>query len=311
MSRSTTRCQKPSSSKEASTSTMRIAVGIATRGRPLILAGTIANLQAQTRQPDTIVVAYAHPDDIADAPSQFPYVRFLQSELGLTRQRNAILRALASEDVITFLDDDFYLHRDYLSTLEQVFRTQPQVVMATGKILADGINGPGLTPAEAKAIIARAQASVDDQVLTARFNAYGCNMSVRMQPVRDHRLCFDENLPLYGWYEDVDFSRQLAPYGDIVGIEGAYGVHLGIKVGRQAGFKLGYSQVANPVYLARKRAVPWRYAIASMLSRSAKNLVRSAVPEPFVDRRGRLKGNLRAWRELLDGTIAPCRILQF
>ena len=42
----------------------RLVVGIATRGRPTILAETIAFLAKQERQPDKIFVAYAEPVDI-------------------------------------------------------------------------------------------------------------------------------------------------------------------------------------------------------------------------------------------------------
>jgi GT2 family glycosyltransferase len=289
---------------------LRLAVGIATRGRPSILAETIGDLETQSRPPDSIWVAYADSADIGDIPVRFPRVRLIQTRLGLTAQRNAILNALTDEDVLTFLDDDFFLHRDYLAATEDVLINHPQVVATTGKLLADGINGYGLTVSRAKRIITTARGLRSVEKLTSVFNAYGCNMSLRMKPIRAYNLRFDENLPLYGWYEDVEFSRQLARYGDIVRVGNAYGVHLGVKSGRQSGVRLGYSQVANPVYLARKRSVGWEYAVASMVSRSMKNLVRSAAPEPFVDRLGRLQGNLKGWRELIEGTISPTRILE-
>ena len=86
------------------------------------------------------------------------------------------------------------------------------------------------------------------------FNGYGCNMAVRSAVVRRHRLRFDERLPLYAWQEDVDFSRRLAPHGAILQLEGARGVHLGVKQGRSPGVQLGYAQVVNPLYLVRKQA---------------------------------------------------------
>jgi GT2 family glycosyltransferase len=288
---------------------MRLAIGIATRGRPAILAETIADIEQQRRRPDSIVVSYADAKDIGDAAERFPYVRFIQSAAGLTRQRNLILDELEGYDIVTFLDDDFYMHREHLSLVEQVFVSNPSVAVATGKVLADGAQGPGLTASDAKRIIAKRRDSRRKRKLTFRFNAYGCNMSLRMKPIRDHQLRFDENLPLYGWYEDVEFSRQLAAYGKVVRIEDAYGVHLGAKSGRQSGLRLGYSQVANPFYLARKCSVSWLYAVASMTSRSMKNLVLSVKPEYYVDRRGRLRGNLRAWRDMWSGSISPTRIL--
>jgi GT2 family glycosyltransferase len=301
---------RPEAVAPHSSPSVRLAIGIATRGRPSILAETLAEIYMQTRQPDRIVVAYADPSDVNDLPNQFPEISFLLSQPGLTRQRNTVLKEVSDEDVVVFLDDDFFMKKNYLAIMEQVFLLRPDVVVATGKLLADGINGPGLTVAEARSIIAAPVAPQEKRTLSSAFNAYGCNMSLRLAPIRSHQLRFDENLPLYGWYEDVDFSRQLARYGAVVRVENAYGVHLGAKSGRQSGVRLGYSQVANPVYLARKRSVPWRFAIASMMSRSLKNLVKSTNPEPFVDRRGRLQGNLRAWRELLSGTISPTRINQ-
>jgi len=295
---------------EETSSSIRLAIGIATRGRASILAETIADLQLQSRQPDRVLVAYTDQADIGDAPNRFPHVGFIRSEPGLTRQRNTILDALVDEDIVTFLDDDFFLSKNYLAIMEQIFILRPDVVVATGKLLADGINGPGLTASEARAIIATPITLQTKRTLSSTFNAYGCNMSLRMRSIRAHNLRFDENLPLYGWYEDVDFSRQLARHGQVVRVGNAFGVHLGTKSGRQSGIRLGYSQVANPLYLARKRTVPWRFAVASMMSRSLKNLVKSTNPEPFIDRRGRLQGNLRAWRELISGTISPTRVLQ-
>jgi hypothetical protein len=46
----------------------RLAVGIPTRGRPAILAETIAFLGKQERQPDQVLVAFADLVDIGDAP---------------------------------------------------------------------------------------------------------------------------------------------------------------------------------------------------------------------------------------------------
>ena len=40
------------------------------------------------------------------------------------------------------------------------------------------------------------------------------------------------------------------------------------------------------------------------------NLVRSLWPEPHIDRRGRLRGNVLALRHLLTGRIEPEHILE-
>lgn len=301
-------------SQERCAAPLRMAIGIATRGRPEVLIETLAGLRSQTLSPVAVLVAYPQPADVGAAPDLFPEVNFLQSKPGLTSQRNAILQALPPADAILFLDDDFCLGNDYLKLMQRVFAAHPEIVVITGQVVADGINGPGLTMAEARDILNGsdhyAAAGEQEAAPVPVFNAYGCNMGLRLEPIRSHNLRFNEELPLYGWYEDVEFSRQMARFGEVVRLPGALGVHLGVKGGRQSGTRLGYSQVANPVYLARRRSVPWTYAIASMLSRSLKNLVRSAWPEPFVDRRGRFKGNLHAWWDLARGTIHPMRAMQ-
>jgi hypothetical protein len=40
------------------------------------------------------------------------------------------------------------------------------------------------------------------------------------------------------------------------------------------------------------------------------NLVRSVWPEPYIDRRGRLRGNILALRDLVRGGMIPERILE-
>jgi GT2 family glycosyltransferase len=288
----------------------RLVVGIATHGRPAILAETIAFLANQVRQPDKILVAYAEPADIADAPERFPHVTFIPAELGLTRQRNAILAFAAGSDILLFIDDDFYLDPRYLQVTERFFLANPDVVASTGQVLADDVKGPGLTVAQAKSIVAAGTGAQGEQRITPAFFTYGCNMCLRCAPIREHSLRFDETLPLYGWYEDWDFSRRLAAFGSIVHISNACGVHLSVKTGRITGVRMGYAQVANPIYLARKGTFPWSNVFRFIVGPCLKNLVRSLAPESYVDRAGRFLGNLVAFRDLLSGTLSPEQIVK-
>ena len=242
-------------------SSTRLAVGIPTRGRPALLSETIAFLAKQERQPDQILVAFADLVDIGNAAERFPHVTFIQTELGLTRQRNAILTLAGDNDFLLFIDDDFFLDPQYLRITERFLVENPQVVASTGRVLADDVKGPGLTVAQAKSIVASSTGAQCEQRITPTFLAYGCNMRLRLAPVREHDLRFDETLPLYGWYEDWDFSAQLASFGSIVHISNACGVHLSTKLGRIAGVRMGYAQVANPIYLARKGTFPWSHVL--------------------------------------------------
>src|SRR6202040_3955084 len=92
------------------------------------------------------------------------------------------------------------------------------------------------------------------------YGTYGCNMAFRLKPIVSHNVVFDDNLPLYGWQEDIDFSRRVLPYGRIVRSKSLRGVHLGIKLGRTSGVRFGYSQIANPIYLTRKGTMSRKHA---------------------------------------------------
>jgi glycosyltransferase involved in cell wall biosynthesis len=288
---------------------LKIVVAIATRGRPTILSETLACLELQTRQPDTILICYPEPQDVSGIAARFPRAQLITSKPGLTCQRNTVLNSLpAVTDLLVFLDDDFHIHPEYLATMEQLFLTRADIAVATGTLLGDGIHGKELKPSDAHVRLSLCRTTDAPLEVSPIFNAYGCNMVFRMDLIERHNLRFDERLPLYGWYEDVDFSRRVSQHGRSVRVAQAWGVHLGVKSGRHSEVRLGYSQVANPIYLAQKRSVPWSFALASVASRSLKNLVRSIAPESHIDRRGRLRGNLRAFRDLGTGSLNPTRV---
>lgn len=289
---------------------MRIAIGIATRGRAAILAEVLADLRLQTRRPDRTIVCHAGPEDIADLPARFPEVEFLNAPAGLPRQRNAILDACGDCDAVLFLDDDFLPSPSHVAVTEQVFRAHPDCVVTTGTVLADGAKGPGIGVAEGRAILAADIPPADSLAVHPHFNGYGCNMALRLAPLRAHALRFDEELPLYAWYEDLDLTRRLGAHGTILRLAAARGVHLGTKAGRVAGTRLGYSQIANAIYLARKGSYPWNRALRSAARNMAMNILRSVAPEPWVDRRGRLRGNLIALADLVRGRMHPMRVME-
>lgn len=289
---------------------MRIAIGIATRGRAAVLAEVLADLAAQTRPPDRLVICHVGPEDVGDLPQRFPDALFLTAPAGLPRQRNAILDAIGDCDAVLFLDDDFLAAPDYLAVTARVLEAHPDCVVTTGTVIADGAKGPGIGVAEGRAILADDRYDGDPLGVAPHFNGYGCNMALRLAPMRAHGLRFDENLPLYGWYEDLDLTRRLGVHGRILRLAGARGVHLGTKSGRVPGTKLGYSQVANAIYLARKGCYPWNRALRSAGRHLAMNALRSLKPEPHVDRAGRLRGNLIALSDLLRGRMHPMRVME-
>lgn len=134
-------------------------------------------------------------------------------------------------------------------------------------------------------------------------------MAARLDLVFQHALRFNEDLPLYGWLEDLDFSRQMARFGRIMRASGPQGVHLAVKHGRVSGLRYGYSQIANPVHLYGRGLIP----LNIVLSHAGKNLLSNALhaflPEPYIDRRGRLKGNILAVLHFFTGRLNPNTIL--
>lgn len=290
-----------------STVPMKVAIAIATAGRRQVVADTIGVLARQSRIADELLICPAREFDFDSTCLQsYPgKARVFSGPIGLPHQRNVLLDATEA-DVLIFFDDDFLPSDDYVAEVELFFAKNPNVVVTTGKLLADGIMGPGFIHQEGLRILENAGPNLELQSMSATYNGYGCNMAIRMQPVRDHSLRFDERLPLYAWLEDVDFSRQLAVHGAIVQVARLRGVHLGTKgLSRSSGGRLGYSQVANPIYLARKGTMHWSLALKHIGKNCLANFTRSFLPEPWVDRRGRLLGNLRAIKDLVIGRIRP------
>jgi GT2 family glycosyltransferase len=286
----------------------RLAVIIATLGRGGLVTRLLAHLERQSRLPDEVIISA--PDDThleALRTYLFP-VRTLFGKTGSSAQRNnALGHALERFEIITFFDDDFIPTDDYLENVCHAFAQNRDWVVVMGHVTTDGACTAGLGWEEGLQALDLPETIPPHRVVD-HVGAYGCNMSVRAAAVGNLR--FDERLPLYGWQEDIDFTSQLRRGGRVVCVTSIHGVHLGAKSGKVNGMRFGYSQVANPLYLIRKGTVPAQFVLPLMLRNIAANLGRSLWPESYVDRRGRLRGNLLAISHLLIGRIEPEYILR-
>jgi len=289
----------------------RLVVAIPTTGRSEIVAKTLRDFSRQTRLPDLLILSVSNAQDADLAVvSQLPMpVKVVSGKKGATNQRNRAVCELEKDDILVFLDDDFLMAADYLERVEQIFAGHPEIVMTTGTVLADGINGPGYDHKQGLKLLTDLDCGVRVRKFSPTYNGYGCNMAVRAQPILNNNLRFDEALPLYSWLEDLDFSRRLVRFGKIVTAHELIGVHLGTKTGRTSGVRTGYSQISNPIFLARKGTMAHWRAQRIMWRNILANLAKSLHPEPWIDRRGRLLGNLMAARDLLTGQLRPNRIL--
>ena len=315
---------------------MRLIVIIPTFNRRDVLARTVELLGRQTRRPDAVIISTTDriyvPDALCStepgssvAPYGFPVFCLYGSE-GSSAKRNlaldvvlgrrssdampsAIFAPLRADDVISFFDDDFLPASNYFQVLEQEFGAHPEWAVLHGSVPYDGARNEGYTFDQGLALLSQAERAphlIPTDV--DHVGAYGCNMSVRVKAIG--RIRFDERLPLYGWQEDIDFTYQLRNRGKIVSHSGMIGVHLGTKAGRTSGVRLGYSQIANPIYLIRKGTMPAKFGARLMARNLAANMAKSLWPESYVDRRGRLYGNLVALWHAATGRVQPEYILE-
>ena len=82
---------------------------------------------------------------------------------------------------------------------------------------------------------------------------------------------------------------------------------MGTKGGRLSGKKLGYSQVVNPMYLLKKGTMTRRQAAEQIFRNMISNMIYSLYPEPYIDRGGRVAGNLIGAFDLMRGLRDPER----
>ncbi|ESY88988.1 glycosyl transferase [Mesorhizobium sp. LNHC220B00] len=289
---------------------MKLIVIIPTLGRNEQVARLLSYLSGQTRLPDEVVLSAPDATHV-ELPESCPFpVSLVFGPKGLAAQRNtALVPALGRCDIITFFDDDFVPSAEYLEQIEKAFAENDGWAVVMGMVVRDGATNAGLTWEAAEAALREAEGKKHEGPLVVdHVGAYGCNMSLRSSLVGDLR--FDERLVLYGWQEDIDFTSQMRSKGRVVCVTSISGVHLGIKTGRVSGERFGYSQVANAIYLVRKGSVPASFALPLMFRNIAANLARSLRPEPYVDRRGRLKGNMLAILHVAMGRIEPEYILK-
>ena len=288
-----------------------VAVIVASRGRPTELTELLAALRLQTVAPRQVILSLTQDADR-------PEVITRQSEddilvvigaPGLCAQRNRGMDAVSADaDVIAFLDDDYLPRNDAIEAISDLYTDHPEVVAANGVLLADGIGGPGISLEEARRMIQASKGRLGSSPTLRPMRAlYGCNMTFRRAAVANLR--FDEKLPLYGWQEDIDFSRRLHTHGKVVRASSIVGVHRGVKGARVSGKKFGYSQVVNPFYLVEKGTMQRGHATRIVAKNLVANMVRAVAPEPWVDRRGRLIGNLIGLADVLFRKADPMTIL--
>ena len=287
----------------------RIAVVIATKGRPAAVTEVVRLLERQTLSPSIVIISATGDSDI-EAPlesSVFP-LELIYGSASSTKQRNrALERVCHQADIVVFFDDDFAPAITWLERCAFAFAADPHVVGVGGLVLRNGATESAeVSWDEAKRLISDPPPlPPGPPTFVSCPSLYGCNMAFRITAIGDLR--FDERLVLYAWMEDKDFSRIAGRTGRLVRYNGMVGVHLGIKSGRVSGKRYGYSQVVNPWYLYQKKVLSRKEVWPNIFKAILANGIKSFRPEKNIDRHGRFVGNLVGVGELMCGRCRPER----
>lgn len=311
---------------------MKLYIVIATKGRAALVGQLCQHLQQQTLPAAAIVVVGAGPEDVAGLqplpqalavnPAAPVSVR-VTGQPGSCAQRNEGIEwvlALRRHDpaaadrtpwAVVFLDDDFWPGSQWLQQCADALQRRPGASGLTGRLLGDGAQlSRGLSVDDAADLLSGRRPALPHWHGGTEPGVagcgYGCNMAFVGAVIEQQR--FDENLPLYGWQEDLDYSARAQALGPILYEPGCVGVHLGVKGGRTSGLRFGYSQIANPWYLIRKGTMRTPRALRFVTRHLLSNTVRGLRSNPGIDYRGRLRGNLLAMADLLRGRCHPRRI---
>jgi hypothetical protein len=265
-------------------------------------------LLKQTVQPASIILSLGEEGSALPETEALPRVSCIVGARGSSIQRNTAIPFVRTRYTL-FLDDDVELATDYIEQMERLFAADPTIVGASGGVAADG--APARVPIDRRVAARAIREYTGSRDCVPFKDVYGCNMFVRSDVLQVER--FDERLPLYGWLEDLDFSLRLKKHGRIVRHRGALVAHLATRSGRTSDLRYGYTKIANPWYLWRKKVlsslpeVIVRYWVKTTLA----NLLRAFLSNgpPGVDYRKRLIGNLMAYRDLTLFRLDPQNIL--
>jgi len=282
------------------------AIIIATKGRPQELSNLLDALAGQTVAPELIVVSACDRHDVLPGELDARHVKVLFGPPGSSVQRNrALSEVRGKHDIVVFFDDDFVPSRFWIEQVKALFAARPDVVCATGKVLTDGVTSGGIDWQVGRSIVDKADVSgttaISNYDVQSDHPPYGCNMAFRAKNIE--HLTFDERLVLYGWLEDRDFSHRAG--AKMVWTDAIWGVHLGTTRGRSSGLRFGYSQLVNPRYLVQKGTMTRLAAAQAIFRALSGNIFGSLLPFPQTDRRGRLKGNMIAIKDIFLARWAP------
>jgi len=296
---------------------MKANIIVATKGRAKETFQLLSYLSNQTHAADKIVIVGLLPEDIAGLENhplaQSGLATLHLSPMGSCHQRNTGLEIVSKvqdapdhEWMVVFFDDDFRPAADWIEKCVASFVQDRNLIGLTGYVLADGVTTGGYDEQQVARYlsheVAAEKAAKPAHEVTS---LYGCNMAFLGTYANKAR--FDENLPLYGWLEDVDYSSQALSQGKLQYMPECIGVHMGVSSGRTSGVRFGYSQIANPAFLITKGTIPINHALLQLSRNVLANVFNSLLMKTKY--RQRLFGNLCAIKDIALFRCRPSNIL--
>jgi GT2 family glycosyltransferase len=291
-----------------------IAIIIATKARPEILADTLQSIKRQTWPATQVYVSVSSLEDVPSKEFTEGIVVLVGPPGGSTQRNTAIRQVPAEVQYIAFFDDDVEIHRSYLEHAVGFLEKNPDVAALSGTMLADG----NVSREEALTLLEHDTTWMSAAWLRDRgphHILYACNAVVRAEFMR--RTLFDENLPLYSYGEDYELSMRLKKLGRVGRLSNAVGVHLKTQSARVSGKRYGYAMVANNWYFLKKGvchlADPWgyvRFVLIVVLRRLCINVGNLLFGRLQRDPWGQIQGNLLAVVDIICGRSSPQRILE-
>lgn len=267
---------------------MKLCIVIATYNRADDLIECIKSINLQTVEPEKIIIVDSTTYSDKNIEERIREVSSLNiqyintKQKGLTLQRNLALKLIPKDaELVMFLDDDILLDNDYVENVSKFFEedTNEEIGGVEGYLTRDGDKEYPKVPKDNKKVQLK--------------SLYGCNMTYRVNKIVG--MTFDENLQLYSFMEDWDFSYRVGLKTKLYKIHSAQAVHNQSKAGRIDYVKNGFMRIANKYYLKKKNnaITLFDYFIFVL------TIIRNCLCSFNKDRRARFKGNIIAVRRVI------------
>lgn len=202
---------------------------------------------------------------------------------GAAVQRNIGINEISKgSEFVFFFDDDVVLEKDYIEVIYKMYKND----------IKNEIGGiAGYTLIDGNTVY---DGNEKEELIDVK-SLYGCCSSYRTSAIKG--IFYDENLALYSWLEDWDFSFRVSKKYKLKKCNIAYLYHYHSPSGRVSERKFGFVQIANRNYLYKKNNIFNKREYIFYFGQALKNLVRGynrIYRERFI-------GNYIAIKEVVFG----------